>query len=170
MILKFIKKWISQKKYDIGFVGSEARKFPRGKLIDIIRASYPDSYLGGADFRKIGEIYSSSKIGFNYSILNDINMRTFEVMSCGSLLLTNYIKDNGFNELFEDRKNVVVYKNKRDLLDLIEYYLKNESQREKIACNGYDLAVSKHTYRHRVQAMFNYIAFKFGSKFNDLKL
>lgn len=164
------KKIDSPKKYDIGFVGSEARKFPRGKLIDLIRKKYPNSYLGGADFRKMSEIYSSSKIGFNYSISNDINMRIFEIMSCGTLLLTNYIKNNGFDELFEDKKNIVVYHNSDELLNLIDYYLNNDSEREKIAEEGYKLTTNKYTYFHRLQTMFNYIAFKFGGEFNSLRL
>lgn len=164
------KKIDSLKKYTVGFVGSEARKFLHGELIDAIRRKYPDSFLGGADFREIGEIYSASKIGFNYSIRNDINMRIFEVMSSGTLLLTSQVKDNGFDELFTDRKNIVVYKNKRELLYLLEYYLKNDSQRDAIAQAGYELVTSQHTYRHRVQTMFNYLAFKFGGKFNNLRI
>ncbi|MBP7087905.1 MAG: glycosyltransferase family 1 protein [Candidatus Omnitrophica bacterium] len=164
------KKIAIVKKYDVGFVGSEARKFPRGKLIDLIRKNYPCSYLGGADFRKMSEIYSSSKIGFNYSISNDINMRIFEIMSCGTLLLTNYIKNNGFEELFENKKNVLIYRNSNELLDLIDYYLKNDSERENIAKEGYKLATDKYTYFKRLQAIFNYTAFKFGGKFNSLRI
>ncbi|MBU2265902.1 MAG: hypothetical protein KJ977_02575, partial [Candidatus Omnitrophica bacterium] len=64
-----------EKKYDIGFVGSQARKSLRGRLIDSLREKYPNSYIKGAKFRKMSEIYSTSKIGFNYAIANDINMR-----------------------------------------------------------------------------------------------
>jgi spore maturation protein CgeB len=91
-------------------------------------------------------------------------------MSCGCFLLTNVIKNNGFNELFEVGKHLVTYKNEKDLLELVEYYLKNENERDKIAQEGHKLVVSKHTYFYRLQTMFNYIAFKFEGKFNNLRI
>jgi len=155
------------KIYDIGFVGRDAQKFARGKQLEILKKKYTNSFIGGADFRKISEIYSSSKIGFNSAILNDINMRVFEVMACGCFLLTNKIKGNGFDELFADKKDLVVYKNNKEMLELIEYYLKNEREREIIADSGYQLMIKKHSYSHRVQSMLYYIASKLGLKFEN---
>lgn len=158
------------KKYDIGFVGRDAKKFARGRHLEILKKKYPASFVGTIDFRKMSDVYSASKIGFNSSIINDINMRMFEIMSCGCFLLTNYIKDNGFNQLFKDRENLAVYKNDKQLIELCQYYLKNDQEREQIARAGFELAVNRHTYFHRVQTMFNYLAFKFGGEFNKLRL
>ena len=97
-------------------------------------------------------------------------MRMFEIMSCGCFLLTNQIKNNGFCELFENRKHLVTYKNEKQLLELIEYYLKNEAERERIARAGYELVTKNYTYYHSVQKIFNYIAFKFGGQFNKLRI
>ncbi len=158
------------KKYDIGFVGRNAQKFKRGAQIETLKNKYPDSYIGAADFSRMGEIYSASKVGFNSSIVNDINMRVFEIMASGCFLLTNRIKNNGFSDLFEEGKHVVTYENNRQLLELIEYYLKNAEEREKIAAQGYELVIKNHTYFHRVQAMMNYLAFKFGGEFNSVRI
>lgn len=164
------KKLDVPKIYDIGFVGRNAKKFERGRHLELLKKNYPKSFIGEIDFRKMGEIYSASKIGFNSSIVNDINMRIFEIISSGCLLLTNHIKNNGFNELFESGKHLVEYKSDKNLLELIDYYLKNAEERERIAQAGYDLVINKHTYYRRVQTMFNYIAFKFGGKFNELRV
>lgn len=158
------------KKYDIGFVGRDAKKFARGKHLEVLKRTYPKSFIGTIDFTQMSDVYSASKIGFNSSIINDINMRMFEIMSCGCFLLTNYIKDNGFDELFKDRENLVVYKNDKQLIELCQYYLKNEQERAQIARAGFELVVNRHTYFHRVQTIFNYLAFKFGGRFNDLRL
>jgi hypothetical protein len=158
------------KIYDLGFVGRNAMKFARGRHLRILKDKFPNSFIGSADFSRMAQIYSSSKIGFNSSIINDINMRVFEIMSCGTFLLTNRIKNNGFNELFEEGKHLVTYKNDRQLLELIEYYLAKQDQRELIAKQGQDLVRAKHTYFHRLQAMFNYLAFKFGGEFNQLRI
>ncbi|UCD15925.1 MAG: glycosyltransferase [Candidatus Omnitrophota bacterium] len=166
---------IHQKKevplaYDIGFVGRDAKKFARKRHLALLREKYPNSFIGTADYRKIGDIYSASKIGFNSSIMNDINMRIFEILASGSFLLTNYIKDNGLEKLFQDKKHLVTYRNDSQLLELVEYYLKNEKERQRIAQEGYACVLNKHTYYHRVQSMFNYIAFKFGIKYNRLRI
>jgi len=158
------------KKYDIGFVGRDAQKFARGKQVELLRKKFPKSFIGQIDFRLMSEIYSASKIGFNSSIANDINMRIFEIMASGCFLLTNYLRNNGLNDLFEDGKQLVTYKNNKELLNLSEYYLRNDSQREQIVQEGYNLVIRQHTYHHRVQAMFNYISFKFGREFNLLKI
>lgn len=164
------RKTCRPKIYDIGFVGRNAEKADRGKQLRGLKHKYPKSFIGSADFRDMGRIYSESKVGFNSSVSNDINMRIFEIMSSGCFLLTNYIKSNGFEDLFEDRKHLVVYKNDRELFLFADYYLENQEERERIARLGYEMVLKKHTYYIRVQSMFNYIAFKFGGQFNKLRI
>jgi spore maturation protein CgeB len=158
------------KRFDIGFVGRDAKKFARGRQLELLRKKFPDSFYGETDFRKMSEIYSAAKIGFNSSIANDVNMRIFEIMSSGCFLLTNRLSDNGFNELFKEREHLVAYKNDKELLELIEYYLEHDVERQRIADAGHQLVISKHTYFNRVQTMFNYLAFKFGGEFNSLRI
>jgi len=148
------KKHNLQKRFDLGFVGAPFYGETRGNLLNLIKQKYPQSYLGAAEFSEMGNIYSHSKIGFNYSINSDINMRIFEIMSCGIMLITNYIKKDGLTELFEDRKHLVIYKSQNELFSLIEYYLKHEDERNRIAQAGYELVVSRHTYRDRVRRIF----------------
>ncbi|MBU1122851.1 MAG: glycosyltransferase [Candidatus Omnitrophota bacterium] len=163
------KKDVS-KQYDIGFVGRDAKKFSRGKQLAFLKKKYPNSFIGEAEYKKMGDIYSASKIGFNSSIVNDVNMRVFEILASGCFLLTNYINDNGLFDLFQDKKHLVTYKNDKEMAELIEYYLGHNEERQQIAKNGYERVISRHTYYHRVQQMFNYIAFKFGSGYNKLRI
>ncbi len=142
-----------ERRFDIAFVGTEGKKNPRGELLKRLAVRYPDGFIGRAESGLMSNIYSSAKIGFNYSINNDINMRMFEVLSCGALLLTNAIKDNGFEELFSDGKNAVVYRDEADLFRKADYFLNDEPARRKIAEEGHRLAVSKYTYKDRLRAM-----------------
>ncbi len=158
------------KMYDIGFVGRDAVKFDRGRHLALLRKHYTNAFIGAVEHTKKSEVYSASRIGFNSSIKNDINMRIFEIMASGCFLLTNVIHGNGFAELFKDGEHCRVYRNEKELLVLIEYYLKNENEREKIAQAGYELVLKEHTYYHRIQTMFNYLAFKFGGEFNSLRV
>ena len=99
---------------DIGFVGNDGG-VPRKFLLQELRERYPNSFIAQAPHTKISEVYSRSKIVFNYSINNDINMRMLEASSCGAMLLTNFIKGNGFTGLFKDKAHLVLYKNPKQI-------------------------------------------------------
>ncbi len=146
-----------KKRFDIAFVGTEGKVNLRGRLLKSLARRYPNSFIGRADFRMLSNIYSSAKIGFNYSINNDINMRMFEILSCGALLVTNYIRDNGFEELFSDGINIVAYRSPSELLHKIDYYLEREGERERIAKEGHSLAINNHTYEDRLKKMLEVI-------------
>jgi len=141
------------KIYDIGFVGTDGKKSLRKTLLARLKERYPDSFLDKARYDKMAEVYSQSRIGFNYSIQNDINMRMFEVIGANCLLLTNEIKNNGFEEIFQDRVNCVVYRTPEELFELADYYLGHDREREEIARAGYELS-KQHTYQSRLNGMF----------------
>lgn len=159
-----------EKEFAIGFVGTEGRKSLRKVFMQKLGQKYPRSFIGRADYTEMSRIYSASRIGFNYSINNDINMRMFEIMSCGTMLLTNYIRKNGLEELFEQGKHLVIYKTGRQLLQLAEYYLHHPREREEIARAGYELVRTQHRYLDRVNRMFEQLRAAEPVKFRGLKL
>jgi hypothetical protein len=99
-------------------------------------------------------MYSSAKIIFNCSATGDLNMRVFEALSCGRLLLTDSIA-NGLEELFQNRRHLVVFHDEKELLKLIDYYLSKDDERERIALCGSNLVTSQHTYDHRMKKVMN---------------
>ena len=146
-----------KKKYDVGFVGGVADQ-KRAVILEEIKKRYPNSYIGKAGKNQIGEIYSSSKIVINTAINNDINMRFFEALCSGALLLTDQISNNGLEDLFAETKKpfCMLYKDVRDLCDKIAYYLEHAQEREEIATRGRAFA-QKHTYFERWNTVCNYI-------------
>ncbi|RMG72407.1 MAG: glycosyltransferase, partial [Nitrospirae bacterium] len=141
------------KQYDIGFVGSlnnRKRIELINKLSERFNLHYERCFL-----ERMAEVYSQSKIVFNISVNNDMNMRVFEALCSGSMLLTDEATGSGLTELFEDRKHLVVYKNEEELFELADYYLKNEEERERIAEEGYREVLKNHTYAHRVEEIIN---------------
>ncbi len=155
-----------KKIYDIAFIG-QIGLGRRKRLLKKLKERYPNSFIGTADCEKIGEIYSQAKIVFNHSAKNDINMRVFEALCSGSLLITDKIKGNGFEELFKEGEHLVVYDSEKDLFEKIDYYLKNDEEREKIAENGRDLVLKNHTYEHRLKFILEKIFELKDEKFED---
>ena len=146
----------AERKLDIAFVGNDGGS-PRKFLLQEIRERFPNSYIGNAPHMDMAAIYSGAKIGFNYSIRDDVNMRFFEIACCGAMLLTNHIKDKGLKMLFDDKKNFVIYKFPKEIFLMIEYYLKNHAEREAIARAGREFVVSEHTYAKRASVILDKI-------------
>lgn len=81
--------------------------------------------------------------------------RVYEILACRGFLLVDNQKD--VQSLFKDRKHLVIFKNTEDLREKITYYLKQPEERKKIASQGYEETVHKHTYLHRLKEMFSVI-------------
>ena len=143
-------------RYDVAFVGN-VFPGPRTDLLDLVQRTYPRSFLGNAYFEEMARTYSAARIVFNRSIRNDVNMRVFEAVACGSLLVTNDLGDNGQAELFQDGVHLATYREAEDLLDKLAFYLEHEDIRERIAAAGRSETIEKHTYRHRMQAVLEQV-------------
>lgn len=156
------------KKYDVGFVG-HVQETPnyngitRVDALDRLFKEFPNFYYGSRHpgfpeknlFEDAAKKFSMSKVVFNISIKDDLNMRVFETLSTGSFLLTNWIPT--LNDLFEDGKHLVTYKTLDEMVEKAKYYLEHDEEREKIAKAGYDEFISKHTYKHRVEKVLDIV-------------
>lgn len=133
--------------YDVGLIGNDT--YPeRRKLLERIKTKY-NVLTGQAD---PGEPYAralcSCKIVFNKSMNLDVNMRVFEALSCGRLLLTDVIPTQ--DELLIEGEHYVGYNSGDELMDKLDYYLSNPAEAEKIAQAGMNFVHTNHTYDLRL--------------------
>jgi hypothetical protein len=56
---------------------------------------------------------------------------------------------------FENHKHLVWFKSIKECLYLLDYYLKHDDEREKIAQQGRELLLNKHTWGHRMKTYKN---------------
>ena len=99
-------------------------------------------------------VYYSSKINLNISlrsIVNGIPLRVFEIMGSGGFLLSNYQSE--LLDYFVPGEDFDYFDSPEDLLRKIDYYLKHEEIRNRIAINGQNKIKAYHTFRDRVKAM-----------------
>jgi len=142
---------------DIGFVGQTGRGHTRRrKILDILSGKYRVNEQRAYKQSEISEIYSRSKITVNIPVRGDLNFRFFEAISCGSLLLTERLK-NGQEKLFEEDVHYVAYDSENELLDKVDYYLKNDNERLRIAQAGKAEALKNHTLEIRLQGLLTQI-------------
>ena len=156
------------RSYDLGFVGTDGGT-PRKFYLQSLRECYPNSFIGLAPHERIAEIYSRSRIGFNYCPTQDtLTMRCFEIMACGALLLLNDVPGHTHRQMnFVPGTHFVLYREPAELLTQVEFFLTHESERRRIAEAGYQETVARHTYRHRVEQMCRVIAERLGGTHHD---
>jgi len=110
---------------------------------------------GAAWGAEMFEILHKSRITLNHHI--DVaegyagNVRLFEATGVGSLLVTDWKKN--LNEMFEPGKEVVAYRTHGECVEMIEYYLEHDAEREAIAQAGQQRTLRDHTYYDRMQEL-----------------
>ena len=138
------------KGFDIGFAGSitDSPAHERRKLLLESLGSEFDVNVRRVFLTEMAEHFSSGKIVFNNAIKNDLNMRVFEALCSGSMLLTDDAE--GLSEFFTDGKELALY-NDENIIERARYYLGHEEERERIAKAGREKVLAAHTYAHRVE-------------------
>jgi len=154
-------------KYDIVFVGNTHSAPERGKIIQYLgRTSYnfrvwgkgwkkliPEKCYGGQYFdnRKLSELYASSLISLNnhhedMAREGFVAVRVFDILASGGFCISD--KNSGIEEIFGD--TVPQYESPKHLEELINFYIKNLDEREKLMEKGKKIVLS-HTWRKRAE-------------------
>jgi hypothetical protein len=134
----------------VGMDGGVPRKF----LMQALRERYRRSVIGMAPHTQLMAMYGQAKIGFNFSIRGEINMRVFEVMGGGALLLTNPLPEDDLERLgLRDGVSLIVYRSPGELAPLIDRWLADEPGRRRIAQEGCRIVRERHTYVRRLEVL-----------------
>lgn len=149
--------------YDVCFIGNNNGGISpyRNEYIPKLYEKYRIKIIGrgfnvpsiSIETKEIANIYRNSKIALNFiTVLNPCSLqmsdRIYKILGCGSFCLTQAIPD--LEQLFQDGKHLVIFDGYEDLCNKIDYYLKHEEEREKIALEGQKEVLEKHTINIRV--------------------
>lgn len=138
----------------------------KNKLLDdYMLELYKSSYKGYVESQKeLSQIYSSSKI--NIDISNEfpktINYRFLEVLASGGFLIAPLNKN--IEKYFDVGKEFETYSSDYELVDKVNFYLKNLNIAQLIAYNGKKNAVSNHSFYDRLKSMLKVI---YGKDFSN---
>jgi|SRR3989344_4525766 len=180
----FFKPLNIKKEYDVVFIGVpkgslsgryEYIKFLKDngvklRLFGWVWGNYPefkDIYGGPLETKEMVKVINQSKIYLCLS-KNDYGQphftgKFFEGAACKTFVLTEYCKD--YLDLFQEGKDMVMFKDKEDLLQKINYYLKNDSKRDKIAENAYQKISRRYNLYEETKEVFKKVHSN-PSKFN----
>lgn len=130
----------TERIYDICFIGNlnEAIHPQRSHLLHRL-LQLKDRYrllikqgIWGERYR---QVLNQSKIVFNFTIAQVMNMRAYEAPACGALLFIEE-ENQEIRNFLKDREECIYY-NADNLIELLNYYLNHEEERARIAEAGY---------------------------------
>lgn len=150
---------VKPKKYDTCFIGYFHSKYARERVeyVHELFKTVPNFYFsqGSRFFKDMAGKFAESKIVFNKSLNQDINMRFFEGSCSGSALMSDYIEEA--KELgFRADVDYIAYDTIQDMKDKAEWYLKHDTVRERLAYSGMQFVHDNHLYKHRAEQILSH--------------
>ncbi len=152
-------KPICIKKYDIGFVGYVGF-LKRAEMLDEMFKAFPNfwygqrfsNYIYGGNGEDTAEIYRKSRIVFNTSAVDDINMRFFEGWAAGAFTLSEWVPS--FDEMeLPGIPGKIFYNDIKEAVITAKYYIDNPEEREEICLIMKEWILKYHTYGERVKSV-----------------
>lgn len=103
-------------------------------------------------------LFAGSKINLNIS-LKGIEMgtpqRIMNVLAAGGFMLSSYGPETA--ELFEEDRELVMFRTPEELFDKVGYYLCHEKERQAIARRGHDKVLTCYTYEKAIKKIMDWV-------------
>ena len=84
-----------------------------------------------------------------YGAETGLNLRIFEALAAGCFLLTDYCDE--LKDLFRLGEEIETYRSSGELVEKVDYYLRNDDQRKAIAIRGHERFCRDFTWQARVR-------------------
>lgn len=140
-------KPMQDRTYDLSLIGLQ---YPnRIALVNQLRSKGRNIFFElGRVYDDAREIYHDTKIGFNWSSLQDTTARCFEVMAMGTMPLLNNVPD--LQTMFKEGIDYIGFDSMPEAVEKAEWYLDRPLKLQEIADNAME-AVAPHTWDARME-------------------
>ncbi len=149
--------------YDVGWVGNlqgshySARRYYLEELRSRFRMNDISHYYS---VEAMASIYKQSKIVVNISrddYPKDANLRCFEAMAAGALLVTS--KPSELAEIgLTEGIHFVTYEQKSEICEIVKFYLEHDNERTAIGSAAKSFVLKQHTYDQRVRIILDLLS------------
>ena len=105
------------------------------------------------------KVFRGSKINLNItlrSITSGIPLRALDIMGAGGFLLSNYQPE--LAEYFVDGEDMVLFDSAEDMCWKLDYYLKHEEERKRIARCGYEKIKKNFSYDVQLKKIMHLVS------------
>lgn len=103
-------------------------------------------------------VYAGSKINLNISLRGmegGTPLRIHEIMGAGGFVLSSFCVETA--ELFEENKEIVMFRTPEELMEKADYYLTHDSERQKIALAGQQKVLDKFTHERKLKELLEWV-------------
>jgi hypothetical protein len=146
--------------FEIGWVGQSSGPIyqRRARLLPLLAQSFrTNDWRKSHSLEEVAVVYRSSRVVVNIGrddFPQDANMRVFEVLASGALLITSLPTE--LSRLgFRNGVHFVGYSSDEEILPLVQHFLGKEADRARIANAGRAKVLQEHTYDHRVATLLS---------------
>jgi hypothetical protein len=160
---EFVEGQEQPREFEIGWVGQTRGEFYKRRaewLPKLARQFRTNDWSRTYTVEEVASVYRRSRVVVNIGrddFPQDANLRVFEVLASGALLLTSLPTELAqFG--FQDGVHFVGYRDAAELNGLVRTYLDDESARTRIAERARSLALGEHTYDRRVDQLLTRLA------------
>lgn len=110
-------------------------------------------HRGYADYStQMPFVFAQSRVNINISlkaIRTGIPLRVIDIMGCAGFALSNYQEE--LVEYFVPDEECVIYENLEDLYAKVHFYLEHETERQRVAENGFEKVKRDFTFDDRLK-------------------
>lgn len=137
-------------EYDAALIGLHYQQ--RDNLVNTLRQSgFRVLYDLGLIYDEYREANNKARVGLNWSSLQDLPARVFEVMAMKMVCLTNRVPDLGLH--FEEGRDYLAFDTVSEAVEKMNWIKDNPEEAQQIAENGYNAVKEHHTYDLRVDTI-----------------
>lgn len=104
-------------------------------------------------FHDQAAFYRQCKIVLNDSQFMEVGTRLYEASACGACVVQEYVKD--IEELFIENKEMVFYRDLKDMISKVNWLLAHPKTMQKIATAGMKHTHSDHSLRIRAKFIYD---------------
>ena len=150
------------RKFEVGWVGQSSGPTYKRRYtwLPRLQANFrTNDFSRQYSLSEVADVYRRSRIVVNIGrddYPQDANLRVFEVLASGALLLTSLpseLTDLGFQE----GVHFIGYSNEDEIIPLVQKFLADESTRARIATAARVKTLSEHTYDSRVSQLLAHL-------------
>lgn len=137
--------------YDVCLIGLH---YPnRNRLIEALRGrGVKVYYANGPVFDEARSLYNQAPIGLNWSSLNDLTARVFELLGMRRLAVVNRVPD--LERFFKPWIDLIAFDKLEEAVEAVVHYRDYPDDAKTIAENGYR-AVQPHTWDARIEQVLS---------------
>ena len=156
------------REYEVGWVGQTKGPLyqKRAAILPKLASTFHiNDWSRTYSLSEVADLYRRSRVVVNIGrddFPQDANMRVFEVLASGALLVTRLPTE--LTELgFQERVHFIGYREEAEIVPLVQSYLRRETEIHKITNAARTQALKDHTYDARVEQLMRHLE-QYGSR------